>query len=212
MGMYDTFLGEVKCPYCGETHEFEDQIKSYECSLENYHIGDYVDRSNTNYIHKFKWWCDNDRSKLFDVGIAIRKGQIVKFLINDEIETINIMDLNNIEDGLGRRLLYEKTCREADGYPKEELKYKLNPYSEGYKFIAFGVEWEVIKFYMQRRIYYVGDMEYYYEIKSKEHGMRIMKSTKIYGEGKMEIVSLEFAKKYKGLYFDEERYKYKKNE
>jgi len=32
MGLYDIFLGEVKCPYCGEIHEFEDQTKSYECS------------------------------------------------------------------------------------------------------------------------------------------------------------------------------------
>ena len=204
MGMYDTFYGEVKCPYCGETHEFEDQTKSYECSLENYHIGDYVDKGNTNYIYEFKWCCDKDRSKLFDIGIAICRGQIVKFLVNEEIKELEncpLETLNNIEDGLGRRLLYEKTCREADGYPKEELKYELNPYSEGYKFIAFGVEWEIIKFYMQRRIYYVGDMEYYYEIKSKEHGMRIMKSINMYGEGKMEIVSLEFAEKYKELYF-----------
>ena len=205
MGMFDTFLGEIKCPYCGELHEFEEQTKSYDCTLDNFLIGDYVDKGNTNYIYEFKWWCDKDRSKLFDVGIAIRRGQIVKFLIADEIKTINIMNLDNIEDGLGRRLLYEKACREADGYPKEELNYELNPLPEGYKFIAFNVEWEIIKFYMQRKAFFVGDVEYFYEIKSKEHGLRIMKSTKVWGDGRIEIVSLDFANKYKELYFDENK-------
>ena len=48
MGMFDTFIGEVVCPYCGEIHEFEEQTKSYDCTLDNFLIGDYVDKGNTN--------------------------------------------------------------------------------------------------------------------------------------------------------------------
>lgn len=205
MGMFDTFYGEVTCPYCKGIHEFEEQTKSYECLLEEFYLGDYIDKGNTNYIYKFKWFCEHDRDKNFQIGIAIKRGQIVKFLVNSEIEKLensHLETLENIEDGLGRRLLYEKICKEASGYPKEEINYKLNPLSEGYKFTAFNVEWEVVKLYRQKLGFIFKDMEYFYEIKSKEHGLRIMKSSKNMWN-KVNIITLEQANKWKSLYFDE---------
>jgi len=202
MGMFDTFYGEIKCPYCNETHEFEEQTKSYDRLCDSLLLGDYIDKGNANYIYEFKWWCDKDRSKIFNVGIAIRRGQIVKYLINDEIESVNIMELENIEDGIGKKLQYEKVCREANGYPKEELNYELNPLVNGYKFIAFDVEWEVIKLYRQHETFLFKDIEYFYEIKSKEHGLRIMRLTKSVWNS-INIVTLELANKYRELYFDE---------
>ncbi len=203
MGMFDTFYGEVTCPHCGEIHEFEEQTKQYDCLLEEFRIGDYVERGNSNYILKFEWFCDKDRNKRFDIGIAFYKGQIVKFLVNKEIETTNPESLDNIEDGLGKRLIYEKTCRGADGIPKEKLEYELNPLTEEYKFTAFGVEWEVIRLYRQKEGFLSKDMEYYYEVKSKEHGMRIMYASNRFRDSGMAIYTLEHCNEYRSLYFDE---------
>ena len=202
MGMFDTFYGEVKCPYCNEIHEFKEQTKSYDCSMSSLLLGDYIDKGNSNYIYDFNSYCENTNQK-FRIGIAIRRGQIVKYLVEDEIESTDIMNLENIEDGLGKILQYEKVCREANGYPKEELSYELNPLVDGYKFIAFGVEWEVIKLYRQHETFLFKDIEYFYEIKSKEHGLRIMRLTKSVWNS-IEIVTLELANKYRELYFDKE--------
>ena len=205
MGMFDTFYGEVKCPYCNEIHEFEVQTKSYDCTMSSLLLGDYIDKGNANYIYDFNSYCENTNQK-FRIGIAIRRGQIVKYLVEDEIESTDIMDLENIEDGIGKRLQYEKVCREANGYPKEELNYELNPLINGYKFIAFGVEWEVVKLYRQNKTFLSRDIEYFYEIKSKKHGLRIMRLTKSVWNS-IEIVTLELANKYRELYFDEENKK-----
>ena len=203
MGMFDTFYGEVKCPYCNEIHEFKEQTKSYDCSMSSLLLGDYIDKGNSNYIYDFNSYCENTNQK-FRIGIAIRRGQIVKYLVEDEIESTDIMNLENIEDGIGKKLQYEKVCREANGYPKEELSYELNPLINGYKFIAFDVEWEVIKLYRQHETFLFKDIEYFYEIKSKEHGLRIMRLTKSVWNS-INIVTLELANKYRELYFDEEK-------
>jgi len=202
MGMFDTFYGEIKCPYCNESHEFKMQTKSYDCTMSSLLLGDYIDKGNTNYIYEINSYCENTNQK-FRIGIAIRNGQIVKYLVEDEIESTDIMNLENIEDGIGKRLQYEKVCREANGYPKEELSYELNPLTNGYKFIAFGVEWEVIKLYRQHETFLFKDIEYFYEIKSKEYGLRIMRLTKSIWNS-IEIVTLELANKYRELYFDKE--------
>jgi len=202
MGMYDTFYGEVKCPYCNEIHEFKVQTKSYDCSMSSLLLGDYIDKGNSNYIYEFNLYCENTEKKI-RIGIAIRKGQIVKYLVENEIESVNIMNLENIEDGIGKGLLYEKVCREANGYPKEKLSYESNPLMDDYKFIAFGVEWEVVKLYRQHETFLSKDIEYFYEIKSKEHGLRIMRLTKSVWNS-INIVTLELANKYRELYFDEE--------
>jgi len=203
MGMFDAFYGEVQCPHCRDVHKFEEQTKQYDCILAEFLIGDYVEKGNANFTYKFEWFCEKDRDKTFDIGIAFHRGQIVKFLVNEEIETVNPELLDNIKDGLGRRLLYEKKCRKADGIPKEHLEYELNPLSEGYKFIAFEVEWEVIKLYRQKEHWMFNGMEYYYEIKSKEHGTRIMHASKRFWDSGMEIITFNHANKYKSLYFDE---------
>ena len=206
MGMFDSFVGEVPCPHCGESHEFEEQTKAYDCMLDEFHIGDYVEKGNVSYIYDFEWYCQKDKQP-YHIGIVFKNGQIIKFvssLDQDYIEEINIAKLDNIEDGLGKRLLYEKVCREANGIPKERLEYELNPLTEEYKFIAFGVEWEVIKLYRQKEGFLSKDIEYYYEIKSKEHGMRILHTSKRFWHGGMEICTLELCNEYRSLYFDKE--------
>lgn len=46
-------------------------------------------------------------------------------------------------------------------------------------------------------------MEYYYEIKSKEYGRRIMYASKRFWDSGMEIITFDHASEYKSLYFDE---------
>ncbi len=54
MGMFDTFWGEYKCPACGNIVKFEEQTKDYERILEDFYLGDYVDRGNRNYFYEFE--------------------------------------------------------------------------------------------------------------------------------------------------------------
>ncbi len=50
MGMFDTFWGEYKCPACGNIVRFEEQTKDYYCVLEDFYLGDFIDRGNRNYF------------------------------------------------------------------------------------------------------------------------------------------------------------------
>lgn len=54
MGMFDTFWGEYKCPVCENIVRFEEQTKDYERILEDFYLGDYVDRGNRNYFYEFE--------------------------------------------------------------------------------------------------------------------------------------------------------------
>lgn len=202
MGLYDTFVGEIICPICNKMHTFEEQTKNYECMMETFMLGDYIDKGNRNYVYVFDWYCKKT-SQPFKVGIAIRKGQIVKFLINDEIKNSDIENLDNVEKGLGKRLQYEKDCKEASGFPEETLSYDLNPLPEGYKFTAFNVEWEIIRLYRTKKDFILKeDVMYFYEIKSNEHGIRIMESSKRLWKSNIMIITFEQANRYPSLYFD----------
>lgn len=124
MGMFDTFRGTIKCPKCKEEYGFEEQTKNYECLLSDLELGDYIDKRNANYFYEFQSYC---RCGNVHTGyIAIRNGQIVGFYNEEEIENIDIMSLTNIEDGLARRLQYDKKCNDGCGF---ELK---NLYEESY--------------------------------------------------------------------------------
>jgi len=116
MGMFDIFMGEVKCPYCGEIHEVEEQTKRYSCLLEEFHIGDYVDKYNANYIYTFEAYCDYDYYNKFDVGIVINKGQIIKFLVNEEIENYKNKDFYEEHQLVRVDLTMEEIERLKDDY------------------------------------------------------------------------------------------------
>ena len=46
MGMFDEIYGEVKCPHCKKIIGFETQTKEYNCMMDRYTIGDYMEKGN----------------------------------------------------------------------------------------------------------------------------------------------------------------------
>ncbi len=109
MGRFDTFWGEYKCPVCGNKVKFEEQTKDYNCILEDFYMGDYMDRGNRNYFYEFESSCPKCHTA-HNISLAIRRGQFVGVFFKNEADEINIMDLDNIEDGYQRRVDYERMC------------------------------------------------------------------------------------------------------
>ena len=114
MGMFDTFWGEYKCPACGNIVKFEEQTKDYECILEDFYLGDYMDRGNRNYFYEFESWCANCHTPHM-ISLAIRRGQYVGIYFKDDADKMDIMDLENIEDGYWRNREYDRMCLEKLG-------------------------------------------------------------------------------------------------
>ena len=46
MGMFDTFLGTTQCPNCGSEVKLYEQTKNYECLMQDFKVGDYIDKGN----------------------------------------------------------------------------------------------------------------------------------------------------------------------
>lgn len=93
MGMFDTFVGEIECPFCNKVNQIEEQTKSYNCLLRDFKTGDYIDKSNTNYFYQFDCYCKNCGTS-FNVYAAIRRGQLVGYYPN----RFDICELDNIID------------------------------------------------------------------------------------------------------------------
>lgn len=100
MGLFDTFWGDFKCQNCGEVFRFEEQTKEYDRSLNNYYIGDYVDKGNKNYFFDFVQACPKCKVNN-DISVAIRRGQYVGVYPSKEARNINILELDNISKRTG---------------------------------------------------------------------------------------------------------------
>lgn len=199
MGMYDTFYGEIKCPICGKTHKIEEQTKSYDCALDEFLLGDYIDKGNANYIYPIDCFCETKEDHpMFHVGAIIRKGQLVKYVTGKELENADARDYDNIEDGYQRIIDYERDCAEAEGMPHEDFDFSKTPLVNGYKFIAFNVEWVVKGLYMKTSDIFNHIINFYI-INSKEHGERILEIGQQYQEYSR-IYKLETLKKEMELY------------
>ena len=145
MGMFDSFWGEYKCDYCGNNVKFEEQTKDYGRLLENFYLGDYCDRANKNYFYEFESWCANCHTK-HDMCLAIRRGQYVGIYYKYEADEMDIMDLDNIEEGYWRNREYDKMCEKKIGEEKitgEKLKQK----HVGESIEALRTNWKILEVY-----------------------------------------------------------------
>jgi len=53
MGMFDSFMLKVKCPYCGEVSEMEFQTKEGRCCMNTYKKGMIFDRGQFRKIYAY---------------------------------------------------------------------------------------------------------------------------------------------------------------
>lgn len=159
MGMYDTFWGTYICPGCNKEIQFEEQTKDYERSLEDFKLGDYIDRGNRNYFYEFTYECPccGEETAL---SIGIKNGQYVGVYFAEEAKGIDPNTLENIEDGYQRHREYEAMCREMYGIADfDNSKGELVQYKVGDKIRALDADWEVLEVYKEEFIDYPDDDE-----------------------------------------------------
>lgn len=149
MGMFDTFYGHVNCPACGRVHLIEEQTKDYECALQSYYIGDYIDGDNCSYIYEFETVCMGGTLERFNVHIVIVNGQIVGFYSDDDLPSNDINNYDNIQTGIGRLQMYQERCVTKLG---QENIYNYDGkylYNVGERITALGTEWLIDKAYRE---------------------------------------------------------------
>ncbi|WP_044937873.1 hypothetical protein [Pseudobutyrivibrio sp. LB2011] len=107
MGLFDIFHGIYKCKHCNLSFTFIEQTKDYERHLEDFYLGDYIDRGNRNYFYDFEYQCPICGT-INRISIAVRRGQYVGVYASERTKSINILDLDNIEDGFYRKNTQER--------------------------------------------------------------------------------------------------------
>ncbi len=152
MGMYDTFWGKYSCPGCKKEIMFEEQTKDYERSLEDFMLGDYIDRGNRNYFYNFTYECPCC-GKETALSIGVRHGQYVGVYFTEEARKIDPNTLENIEDGYQRHREYEAMCQAMLGRANiKETKGEFIPYKVGETIRALEADWEVLEAYKEEFI------------------------------------------------------------
>lgn len=152
MGMFDTFYGNYKCPSCGSLVKFEEQTKDYDCCLQEFFLGDYVDRGNRNYYYTFSSNCPGCR-KQHEISLAIRNGQFAKVLFRHEADETDIMSIENIEDGYECRLIYERKCMEKIGSEEPvPADFKLEQMHVGGTVEVLRTKWMIEEVYQEKPI------------------------------------------------------------
>ncbi len=94
MGVYDSLYVKDICPNCHEEVEYCFKTKEFGLSYQEYHVGDYVDKANTNYFLQV----DDDCPKCGHNRVAyieIKKGQWIRTLaketLDEELKRVALM-------------------------------------------------------------------------------------------------------------------------
>jgi len=149
MGIFDTFWGNYKCDSCKTIFKFQEQTKDYENLLEDFYLGDYIDRENRNYFYDFEYECPKCKA-INNISIAIRRGQYVDVISTEDSKITNILELDNIEDGFQRNRNYEKKCRDKFG-PDERVNVDSFEQRHVSDYIdALGAKWFIKEVYTEQ--------------------------------------------------------------
>lgn len=115
MGCFDTFVGSVECPHCKEKSMFYEQTKNYDCLLQDFKVGDYIDKGNANYFYKFEHPCEHCKENVI-IYTAIRRGQLIGYYT--DVSDLDINSMENIEENYQRNLDYKAMCKAGYGIDK----------------------------------------------------------------------------------------------
>ncbi len=124
MGMFDTFMGDLICRKCDAVMRIEEQTKDFDCCLEEFYVGDYVDRANVNKYFESDQpvECPNCHEK-HKLSFAIKNGQFVGIYYQDQVKSQSINDLDNVPEHYERKRMYEKMCQAKIGVdPPKRVK------------------------------------------------------------------------------------------
>lgn len=150
MGMFDTFWGEYICSQCGRKICFEEQIKNFACKLDDFKLGDYVDKANRNYFYNFTYECPHCHGET-DLSIGIRRGQYVGVYLAKDAENMNPEDLDNIEENLQRKLDYQRKCELAYGdEDAEKNASELVALKVGDTLEVLKTRWKILAVYFEK--------------------------------------------------------------
>lgn len=145
MGCFDTFVGKIECPKCNKLVKIEEQTKSYDCLLSDFKVGDYIDKGNSNYFYEFDQYCQKCK-ETFKTYAIIRNGQLVGY--STDIAKIDIMSIENIEDGYQRRLDYEDMCKNGYG-TQSKCTYTEKALKKDSVINVLGTDWFIDEIYKE---------------------------------------------------------------
>lgn len=146
MGMFDTFYGSINCIECKEEFIFEEQTKNYDCRLNEFLLGDYIDKKNESYFYLFSTICPHCK-KTQRWAIAIKEGQIIGYYPEDKVNIEVLNSSDNIEEGYFRNIQYKKMCEEMLGTDKN--KSIIKKYNFGETIIALETQWVIDDIYKE---------------------------------------------------------------
>ena len=117
MGIFDTFVGKVKCPHCDKEVKAEVQSKDFNPSLHTYEIGDSIwSCSSKDMIISDDIYCIECKGT-FNVNIIIKNGQFVNILNNEQFYDFAFDTQDNINpDNTAKVITYRHICETGLGW------------------------------------------------------------------------------------------------
>jgi sarcosine oxidase delta subunit len=74
MGMFDSVMLKIKCPYCGQESEIECHTKELDCSLDVWRKGDFVGTEKLNHLQTIANCHSKECSDYEEKRIGYRSG------------------------------------------------------------------------------------------------------------------------------------------